>query len=267
MKRDKISFSEISSIATCPHRHWLRYSVGLDSEPAWALEFGKALHAHMAVIAEVLRDGGEPDIRAMVEMVAALEREINPPPHKYGTPWPIVAAQVLEQYRALIAGWLADGATIELIEERLTYELEPEPGEKILVDGYVDLVLRRADGARVVYDIKTGGMTRRKIKPAHRVQTLIYAAQVDADRIGIIYVGYNYKEAPRINVVYEPVTAARRAVARQFMATALEYIRDTDHHPPLGLLQDNACAYCSYRAQCEYFARIEDEGGSDESSN
>ena len=256
-----VSFSNIATLATCPHRHWLRYHVGLQVEGSWWMEYGKAIHEDIHDIHTYLTDQGEvpPEWWDTLQgRYDRLQETIDAPPHKYDRDWGEVAREVLRLYHRWITSRLEEGCTILMSEGQVMWDLD---GTEVL--GYVDLLLETPTGERVVYDIKTGSNVLYKVKPAHRLQTTLYAMRLDSSRIGIVSLGYAYKHKAKLNVLEESITPVQKEVVKALIAASIHYIHDNPAPPPLGVLNDFACSYCSYKSHCEYYRDMYQEGDDD----
>lgn len=262
--RTTISFSEMATLATCPHKHYLIYYRGLKGVPTLRLEVGTLFHS---IIEEYLKQGVIPDnneIKTKVDVILSyVDNESIEPPPLYekdykedaidiSTAWTNVLIKAFEAFQSWLKEMETKGWKLDGVEEEVKFPLNP----RINVTGRADLIFVNDKNERLIVDIKTGYRnTHKEIKGSTKIQLEIYAYNFQASRMGIVSIIWgSKKKEPYIEYVEDEFKAKDEIDKVITLLSATLELRETGiTPPPFGLLSfTDACNYCSVKDYCVY---------------
>ena len=248
----QVSASSYEDLRRCPYRFFALRMLGLREADEIEAEvdkrdFGTWLHGVLGAFHEALHERGHLDRGERAALLDAIAREQMAGQRlgegeflPFAAGWPAVREGYLD--------WLhkheADGTVFESAESEHATQLGPWA-----LQGRIDRIDRRANGATLVMDYKTEGLqaTRERMKtPLEDTQLAFYALLLPDREVEAAYL--NVGERGEVKAVPHEELAQASHLLREAIPAELRRIAQGATLPALG--EGRVCEFCAARGLC-----------------
>lgn len=242
----ELTFSTLKPMLECPYRFKLEGVFGFRPPSEDAQGLGKCLHD---ALAEVHRRAAEGDVVGPEAVPRLMHRHFHLP---HAAPATVdrlraVAADVLARYLTRNAGRLAD---VELAEKPIEVMLDDD----VIVQGRIDVVMRRGDDSVAVVDLKS--THRAQAEALSATQLRLYALGYEA-LTGALPARTEIWELDSLAELPSAVDEASLAEVRSLVALVARRIRQWDFPPAPA---EERCGACPVRGLCGAAAPLTPRG-------
>ncbi len=253
-KEEAGSFSRLSCWLNCPRKYQYEYieEVPAEATPA-SLLLGSAIHEAVEGFMDSLKQAapltGEEVSgifhRAVNDSVALAEEQSTPVEYSSGG-----VAELLAKGDAMLAEFLAKvDRSVKVVGTEVAFEFELEPGRRFR--GFIDLVLRQADGRLMVVDLKTSSTTYGQDRIEFDLQPTLYIAAAEwvfdaQGRVDFEYWLLTKTKSPQFKIIPVHRVAHDRV-------ELVETARDIEAAIAAGIFprqRGYGCFSCQFRKRC-----------------
>ena len=237
-----LSYSQLSSFATCPLQYKYRYIVRLPVPPSAALSFGDTIHQTMRAFYELVKQGKHPTKETLLQLLDDHWSSIGYGGKQY-------EEKMKAHGRELLMGFYEKGYDEKIIPVALEEPFKIKITPTLTLGGKIDRVDTFADGTLEIIDYKTG--TAPKSRDVTKdPQLTVYALSASTGGMfhtppkKVVVSFYFFEDQKKVSSARtkEELDAAKKDIADQAAK-----IEQSDFAPTPG----KHCDFCDFRLICE----------------